>query len=208
MRHDQACFLESPEWRNLLSRKVEWPFHSTQAPSLTLRAQLIGILLDLPSLIVAARDPTLMSGEKHSDKLDSMIYDFHRLSVEVQHWLEFEAEPHFSTNRSLHVLSGEPITYPDILSAVLDCVAHKTLIVLDQALRMSIQVRSRLDEDHMLQVLPPNALLLNESAMVEMWHQRTVTAFKYVQGESELAAKPLDNMRRVEPLQMLVWHGR
>lgn len=112
---------------------------------------------------------------------------------DVNRWLKFEAEPLFlSSTSSLQVIKGQ-INYPDIISGVLDCVANTALLTIDKVLRFlrhaklqssSLAERSREQRLEATQHLdgPNNS---------EQWRQRAMKAFKFVQGESILAAKPL-----------------
>jgi hypothetical protein len=178
-----------------LLRGPVWPFQTLQSQSLNLRSRLYGTLVDLPSLIIHCS--TIDENQVHSkvweERSDLLMQRASTMSEDVNRWLKFEAEPLFlSYTSSLQVLQGQ-INYPDIISGVLDCVANTALLNIDKVLRSlrhaklqssSLAGRSRQQRLEATQHLdrPNNS---------ERWRQRAMTAFRFVQGESILAAKPL-----------------
>jgi hypothetical protein len=105
---------------------------------------------------------------------------------DVRKWLTVEAEPQFLSYTSSQQVLQEHINYPDIVSGVLDCVAHTALITIDKILRFLCYTRLRSSS-----LAGRRRQLLDDPVIIELWRQRAITAFKFVQGESELAAKPL-----------------
>lgn len=119
----------------------------------------------------------------------------------VKKWLTVEAEPLFLSNASSQQVVQEHINYPDLLSGVLDCVANTTLLTIDKILRSLCDARLRsssLAGQSRQQRLGTNQDL-DDPEIIERWSQRAITAFKFVQGESTLAAKPLDfGLRQIQ----------
>lgn len=113
---------------------------------------------------------------------------------DVKRWLRVEAEPLFLSSTSPQQVIRKHIDYPDIISGVLDCVANTAMLTIDKILRILCQARLRsssLTERSKQQQLDISQLLDGPEA-IERWRQRAVTAFNFVQGESTLAAKPLE----------------
>ena len=108
---------------------------------------------------------------------------------DVKVWLTIEAEPLVLSNASSQQGTRERIHYPEILSEVLDSVANTALLTIEKILCCHARQRSsslakRSGQQH--------SLLLNDQEIIEQWRQRATAAFKFVQGESTRAAKPLD----------------
>ena len=193
MKFKQDCFLRSPEWQDLLSQHSTWPFQTSQQQSLSLRTRLIGILVDLPSLIISAinESSTFLAGWE--ERVDILILKSYTISANVKKWLVLEAEPLFLWHRSSHQVTHENIYYPDIISGILDCVAHKALLTIDKFLRFLFNLRIKSSkffgpDGHQQET----DQFLDDDETIERWRQRTSAAFRFVQGESEIAAKPLD----------------
>ncbi len=123
------------------------------------------------------------------------------MSDDVKTWITVEAEPLFTSNASSQPFKQGHIEYPDIISGVLDCVANTALLTIDNILRFlyhaklrssSLPGRSRQDRLETSQ-------LLDSQETIEKRRQRAMTAFKFVRGQSELAAKPLDfGLRQID----------
>lgn len=113
---------------------------------------------------------------------------------DLKRWLAFEAEPLFLSRISSQQDFEEDVKYPDILSGVLDCVAHTTLLAIDKILRSlcrgGLQSNLLLERSRQQQLKPTE--LLNNAETIEIWRQRATKAFDFVHTESTLAAKPLE----------------
>jgi len=112
---------------------------------------------------------------------------------DVKKWLAVEAEPLFLSSTSSQQVIQEHINYPDVMAGVLDCVANTALLTIDRIWRLLCHARlgsSSLAGQSERQY-PETSQLLDDPEIVKQRRQRTIAAFKFVQGESELAAKPL-----------------
>lgn len=121
-------------------------------------------------------------------RLDSLLHQASKMSDVVKKWITAEAEPLFLSNASSQRVFQGYIEYPDVVSGVLDCVANTDLLTIGNILRFLCHARLRPSEQRRLETSP----LLDSQETIEQQRQRARTAFEFVQGESELAAKPLD----------------
>ena len=115
------------------------------------------------------------------------------MSEEVKKWITAEAEPLFlSSAFSQRGIKGH-IEYPDILSGVLDCVANTALLTINNILRFLCHTRlgSSSRPGRSRQYRLNTSQLLDNQETIEQRRQRATTAFDFVQGKSDLAAKPL-----------------
>lgn len=162
---------------------------------LGLRSRLLAILVDAPSLV-------LDCSRIHEDqiyqtqwdvRLDSLIHKASKNFDDVRKWITTEAEPLFLSNSSSHRVIRGHIEYPDLISGVLDCVANTALLTISNILRFLCYARLRSSSlpgqkrCHQLEF----SQLLDNQETIEQWRRRATTAFEFVQGESEFAAKPL-----------------
>ena len=183
--------MSSPEWRDLLFRKPVWPFQNQQSLSLKWRTRLIGILVDLPALISSAVALNASSGTHLDQDIDGLVARFHRMSLEIRSWLEVEAEPLLLMDSSGR--TTDIIQYPDLMAGINDCVSHKALLMVQKALDMLIQTRSRSEQPPMSDPCQQTqaTILLGDAHVGEVWRQRLIYAFNYVHRECQFAAKPL-----------------
>lgn len=124
---------------------------------------------------------------------DSLIQKASKISDDVKNWITTEAEPLFLSKSSPHRVIHGHIEYPDLISAILDCVANTALLTISNILRFSCHARLRsssLPGQNRRHRLEFSQSLDNEGT-IEQWRQRAMTAFEFVQGQSEFAAKPL-----------------
>ena len=130
-----------------------------------------------------------------------MMHKATSISDDVKAWMAAEADPLISTSDSTQQVI---IEYPDLISGVLDCVANVALLTIDKIRRSLYHVMLRASSmtgpktQHQLKA---NYFLDNQETLttLEQWHQRAMTAFSFVQAQSELAAKPLDfGLRQVQ----------
>lgn len=122
-----------------------------------------------------------------------MIHIASKMSDDVKKWITTEAEPLFLSNSSPQQVIQGHVEYPDLMSAILDCVAHTALLTIRNILRFLCHARLRSmslpgqKRQHQLEA----SQLLEDSKTIEQWRQRAMTAFEFVQSKSEFAAKPL-----------------
>ena len=201
----EHCFLRSPEWKSLLSQSAVWSFQTSQSPKLILRSRLCSILVDLPSLFMhcSSIEENRIYQIVWDERSEMLMHKACILFEDVRSWLTLEAEPLFLSHTSLQQVIQEQIRYPDIVCGVLDCVANTALLTINKILRCLCEARLRCNslegrDNH--QSLRPGQLL-DDPDITERWRGRAMTAFKYVQGESLLAAKPLDfGLRQIEAI--------
>ena len=203
MRFKEHCFLRSPEWQALLLQSPVWPFQTLQPRALSLRSRLCGTLVDLPSLIIyySTIDENQIYQTGWEEQSDLLMHKASTMFDDVKKWLTVEAEPLFLSYASSQQVIQEHINYPDIISGVLDCVANTALLTIDKILRFLCHARLRSSSlaGRSRQQQLETSQLLNDPEIIEKWRQRAITAFKFVQGKSKLAAKPLDfGLRQVQ----------
>jgi hypothetical protein len=196
----EHCFLRSPEWQALLLKSPAWPFHAVQSQTLSLRTRLSSILVDLPSLIIqcSAIGNHEIQQPGWEEGLDILMHKASTMFDSVSRLLTMEAEPLFLPYASSKRNMQESITYPDIISGVIDCVANTALLTLHKIMHLLCKTRLQsgsLDRQEQIEASQP----LNDPEAIERYRQRAITAFNFVQAESALAAKPLDfGLRRVQ----------
>lgn len=124
-----------------------------------------------------------------------------KISDDLKEWITAEAEPLFLSNASSQRVIPGQIEYPDLISGVLDCVANTALLTIGNVLRLLCHARLRssslpgLSTPHWLEI----SKLLDDQETIKQRRQRAMRAFSFVQGQSELAAKPLDfGLRQVD----------
>lgn len=120
---------------------------------------------------------------------------------DVKKWLTVEAEPLFLSYASSQQVVQEHINYPDIVSGVLDCVANTAVLTIDKIMRSlcHLMLRSSSLAGRSGQQGLGTSQLLDDAEIMARRRQRAITAFKFVQGESRLAAKPLEfGLRQIQ----------
>lgn len=175
-RFMEEPFLCSSEWQFLLAQRPTQQI--SQSTSLSLRNQLCGILFNLPGIIKRSSTIEKDVGRREGE-CARLLQEAVSMFGAVETFLEKQAEPFFASQR--------PSEYPDILAGVVDCVAHTALLTIHKLFR-SLYNAAQMDEQEELKALS----LLTDSETFDSWRQRATAAFKYVQGQSHLAAKPLD----------------
>lgn len=116
------------------------------------------------------------------------------MSDNVKTWITAEAEPLFSSTAPSQQSVPGHMVYPNIISAVLDCVANMALLTLGKILRFLCHARLRwstLPEQAKQHQLECSEFLDNPET-IEQRRQRAMTAFDFVKGNSYLAAQPLE----------------
>jgi hypothetical protein len=203
MRFKEHCFLRSPEWQALLLQSPVWPYQTFRSQTLSLRSQLCGTLVDLPSLIIlfSALDENQICQTEWEERSGMLMDKASTMLNDVKRWLIVEAEPLFLSYVSSQEVIQEHINYPDIIAGVLDCVANTAVLTIDKILRSLCHARlqsssplGRRGRQH-LEI----SQLLDDPKIIERRRQRAIAAFKFVQGECQLAAKPLEfGLRQIQ----------
>ena len=138
---------------------------------------------------------------RRDELLDALLRKASKISDDVKNWITAEAEPLFLSSVSSQPVNQRRIDYPDVISGVLDCVANTALLTIDNILRFLCHAKllsSRFPDGSRQHHLEFSQLLDNQET-IKQRHQRAMTAFEFVQGESELAAKPLDfGLRQIQ----------
>ncbi len=178
-----------------------WPFQNLQSQMLGLRSRLLTILVELPSLVLHCSRIHERHGSPSpgDDRLDSLIHKASKIFDKVKKWIT-EAESLFFTETFSQRVIGH-MEYPDIICGVLDCVANMALLNVNKMLHFLCH--ARLQSSSMpgrgRQIRLETSQLLDNQQTIEQRRQRAMTAFKFVQGQSELAAKPLDfGLRQIQ----------
>lgn len=122
------------------------------------------------------------------------MHKAYEMSDRVKKWTTVEAEPLFLSNASSQRVIQGHIEYPDIISGILDYVANTALLTLSDMLRFlyHIRLRSSILPGRSGQHRLESSQLLDNQETIEQRRQRAMRAFNFVQGESDIAAKPLD----------------
>ena len=203
IKSKERSFLSFPEWHSLLLKSPSWPFHGSQLHSLSLRTRLHIILSDAPSLIIdcLAMDIEDQYQDGWQERLNLLVSKVVSKFDEVTKWLVMEAEPSLFVHTPPKELPQEQMNYPDLVSAVLDSVSSTALLILDQLFRslssLRLQSLSMLGEDTATR--PEIRFLLCNLGDSEYRQRRMLKAFRFVQKESTLAAKPLQfGLRQVQ----------
>ncbi|KAH7336442.1 hypothetical protein BKA65DRAFT_34098 [Rhexocercosporidium sp. MPI-PUGE-AT-0058] len=191
MQSREDCFVRFSEWRNLLWHNTSWPFQLDQSPSLRLRTRLMGILVDLPTLIRSATAKESMPQLGSEKKVDDLITSFYQMAVNIQSWLKVDAEPFLTLGTSNQ---GDHIEYPDLIAGVNDCVSHKALETIEKALRILSKIRSSSNQSRISSLHGEfeGTLLLGDARTMEIRRHRILSAFNFVKRECQFAAKPLE----------------
>jgi hypothetical protein len=170
MKFKEECFLLQPEWQAILEGELSTQVSSVLEQTFRLKSKFCAISVRLPSLILNAQNEDYIPYNETS----RLIEQASEIMDAIQKWLSV-AEEFFQ-----HHASRNPVApYPNVLSGVMDCVAHTTLDAVHK-IRQSLYMR-----------LDPGAPVLNESTVLE-WRRRSISSFQHVKAESETAAKPLE----------------
>lgn len=204
MRSKESCFLNSPDWKELLSQQNPvWPFQRSQPRTMSLRFQLHRLLVNLPELLLQyskLTKKTTMYDRVWEHDSDLVMHKADKIFSDVQRWLFVEFAPLLvpsHTPTKANDVQEQHIPYPDIVAGVLDCVAHTSLIALQKILRSCYRTRQNAPQGDCQNAI--SQLFEKDTVSTERWMQRAVTSFEFVKGESTLAAKPLAfGLRQIE----------
>jgi hypothetical protein len=143
----------------------------------------------LPSLVIelSTIDENQISQTGWEERSNFLMQKAFTIFGGVKEWLAVEAEPLFLSWASSQRVIQEHHSYPDIMAGVLDCVAHRALLTIDKILRFLLNAKLQSSS-----LAGNNSQLLDDPDVIERWRYRAIKAFKFVQEESILAAKPLD----------------
>ena len=194
IRCKEPCFLNSQQWYHLLVEGPSSSFLSPLSTGLTLRLHLHSFMVELPSLILdySAMKKSGISQDGWAERLDRLIRQVAANFDDVKRWLVVEAEPLFTAQPSDLDFFGQQVYYPDMTCGVVDAVANTYLLILDKMFQFLCELRPRLD----IQAGIDNRQWLQRTQLLSISEDierrgRVVTAFNYVKGECEVAAKPL-----------------
>lgn len=152
--------------------------------------------MEFPSLVIynSRIQENQIDQTQRDGQSDWLMHKGSKMYAGVKKWITAEAEPLFLSNTSSRRVAQGQIEYPDILSGVLDCIANTALLTIGKMLRLLCHTRLRSSSrpgrsrQHSLKI---SGLLENQET-IEQQRRRAMTAFDFVQGESDLAAKPLE----------------
>ncbi|KAF7950163.1 hypothetical protein EAE96_007458 [Botrytis aclada] len=179
----EDCYLRLPEWRLLLANTSKWPSNAitmNELRSLELRIELCHQLFELPSIFKEAstflQDSGGLLAGSYPVFMDRMLETCSRMKA----WLSSGVEPHIYPNQ--WDTEGTTVQYSDPIAGVVDCVANTTLLTLD---RVICSLYHGIMATHAFDTF-------DDPEIVEGWYRRALVAYDFVQGESTLAAGPLE----------------
>lgn len=114
------------------------------------------------------------------------------MAIKIQSCIELEAEPCLISSTSSQ--GRDHIQYLDLIAGINDCISHKALMVIEKALRILFEMRSRssyLVARSMHEEFEAT-LHLGDAKAVELRRHRIVNAFNFVRRECQFAAKLID----------------
>ena len=195
----QNCFLSQSQWRQLLRNPAVSPV--TQGPpSLSVRAKLCDLLVDIPDLLSELSD---LDGSRSLDRSDPesrherILLRAIAMNRNIETWYANELEPLLFAcgpppNASLksngpawdiHTDTGKVFEYPELLLAVLDCVSNSVLVRLEKLL-LTLTSASLQQHEELKFTLCPATIARRQATIRE--------SFNFVKRHSKVAAKPLE----------------
>ncbi|ESZ90949.1 hypothetical protein SBOR_8667 [Sclerotinia borealis F-4128] len=182
-KSEEDCYLRQSEWRALLTTNSTWPSDSITAKelkSLQLRIELCNLLFELPSVLRDVSSFQKRSGAFLSSFDPFLMDKILGIYINMKAWIHCRVEPHVVSDS--FDLTGPQVKYPDMIAAIVDCVANTTLLALDKIICLFCHGN-----------MPAHTIdTFDGPETVEGWYCRAFTAFEFVQSESTLAAKPLE----------------
>lgn len=163
---------------------------------MSLRRRLCGgILVDSPSLLVHAREliEIEMDQTAWENQARSLVFEALGLLNDLQTFTKVDFESQFlPCESSSEAIVRSRNTYPDLVLGVLDSVAHAAMLPAQKILRyIYYKAQQIYPQSELLSEIEP-VLKLIDFEIIGQWRQRAVAALEFVQGESTLAAKPLE----------------
>jgi hypothetical protein len=198
----QNCFLSQSQWRQLLRNSAASPV--TQGPpSLSLRAKLCDLLVDIPDVLSELSKLSDVDGSRSLDqrnpesRRERTLLRAIAVKRSIETWYANELEPLLLACRSpsnaslkpngppwdIHADTGKVLEYPELLLAVLDCVSNSVLVRLEKLL-LALTSASLQRHEELKFVLCP-ALMARRQATIRK-------SFNFVKRSSKVAAKPLE----------------
>lgn len=137
----EHCFLCAPEWQALLTvTDKSRPFQAAQSWSLS--TSLLSRVIDLPSLIIDSSEMEridCLAQAGQNQRLNALINRVMATSENIKSWLHAEAAGLSASSKPLHAvdaIKGKDLVYADVLSGILDCIAHTALISLTRLVQI------------------------------------------------------------------------
>jgi hypothetical protein len=198
----QNCFLSQSQWRQLLRDSATSPV-AQGPPSLSLRAKLCDLLVDIPDLFSELSKPSDPDGSRSLDQRDPesrhgcILLRAIATSRSIETWYTNELEPLLSACRSpsnaplksngppwdIHTDTGKVLDYPELLLAVLDCVSNSVLVRLEKLL-LTLPSASLQQLEELKFAICPTTTARRQATIRE--------SFNFVKRNSKVAAKPLE----------------
>jgi hypothetical protein len=198
----QTCFLSQSQWRQLLRNSAASPA-GQGPPSLSLRAKLCDLLVDIPDLLSELSNLSNLDGSRLPDQSDiesrheCILLRAIAISRRIRTWHVNEFEPLLLACRSpsnaslrpnsppwdIHTDTGKAFEYPELLLAVLDCVSNSVLVRLEKLLLTLTPASLQQREELQLDICP--ATIARRQATIRK-------TFNFVKRSSTVAAKPLE----------------
>ena len=176
----------------------------TQAPpSLSLRAKLCDLLVDIPDLLSELSKLSDLDGSRSLDQSDPesgherILLRAIATSRSIETWYANELEPLLLACSSpsnallkpngplwdIPTDAGKVLEYPELLLAVLDCVSNSVLVRLGKLLLTLSSASLRLHEELKFAICP-TTIARRQATIRE--------SFNFVKRNSKVAAKPLE----------------
>lgn len=172
-------------------------------PSLSIRAKLCDILVDIPDLLSELSNLSDLDGSRSLDQGDlesrheCILLRAIAINRSIETWYANELEPLLLAYRSpssaslkpndppwdVHPGTGKVFQYPELLLAVLDCVSNSVLVRLEKLL-LTLTSTSQQQHDELKFAICPTTIARRQATIRE--------SFNFVKKSSKVAAKPLE----------------
>jgi hypothetical protein len=172
-------------------------------PSLSLRAKLCDLLVDIPYLLSELSKLSDLDGSRSLDQSDPesqyerILLRAIAVNRSIETWYANELEPillacgspfnaSLKSNgpaRDIQTDTGKVFEYPELLLAVLDCVSNSVLVRLEKLL-LTLTSASLQQHEELKFTLCPATIARRQATIRE--------SFNFVKRHSKVAAKPLE----------------
>ena len=172
-------------------------------PSLSLRAKLCDLLVDIPDLLSELSKLSDLDGSRLLDQSDPesrherILLRAIAINRSIETWYANELEPLLLACRSpsnaslksngppwdIHTDTGKVFDYPELLLAVLDCVSNSVLVRLEKLL-LTLTSASLQQHEELKFAICPATIARRQATIRE--------SFNFVKRNSKVAAKPLE----------------
>jgi hypothetical protein len=172
-------------------------------PSLSLRAKLCDLLVDIPNILSELSKLSDPDGSRSLDQRDSesryerILLRAIATSRSIETWYTNELEPLLLACRSpsnaplksngppedIYTDTAKVLDYPELLLAVLDCVSNSVLIRLEKLL-LTLTSASLQQPEELKFAICPTTTARRQATIRE--------SFNFVKRNSKVAAKPLE----------------